>query len=402
MPQSAVTEPAQRIVSIDALRGLVMLLMIFVNDIASFKSAPWWLKHYPPDENGMTFVDLVFPAFLFIVGMSIPAAVRSRRGRGQGWIGVWLHIALRTLSLLVLGILMVNMPADARVMNWRPGLWEVSVFAAAIVAYMDERHDATRPVRAATIALRIVGFVALAVLATMYRGHEGRWLQTSWWGILGLIGWAYLITCLIYIPLRRMPWALFVGVAGLLALYFVNRRGAFDGLWLRGHIDFGSHLGSHASITLCGAILGAAVLPGSALRSHSTRIAFSVGLGVACAIAAILLYPSFGINKNAATPSWCMWASAITAWAFAAMYLLVDGFGVRRAVGLLVLAGVNALLIYLLQPLWYYLLTLLDVRWYGDLASGSVWVGIARAAGLAVVLALLAGLLNRIGVRLRI
>src|SRR5262245_10607466 len=67
-----------RIISIDVLRGFVMFMMIFVNDLAGAgKILPDWMVHYSDRHrggSGMTFVDLVFPAFLFIVGMSIPFA----------------------------------------------------------------------------------------------------------------------------------------------------------------------------------------------------------------------------------------------------------------------------------------------------------------------------------------
>ncbi len=68
-------EPMDRIASVDALRGLVILLMIFVNDVAGVKTAPAWLKHVSAGADGMTLPDMVFPAFLFIMGMSIPLAL---------------------------------------------------------------------------------------------------------------------------------------------------------------------------------------------------------------------------------------------------------------------------------------------------------------------------------------
>ena len=69
----------RRIVSIDALRGLVVFAMIYVNDIAgvSGEIVPAWMRHFR-GPDGMTFVDLVFPAFVFIVGMSVPLALGAR------------------------------------------------------------------------------------------------------------------------------------------------------------------------------------------------------------------------------------------------------------------------------------------------------------------------------------
>src|SRR5437763_16625032 len=88
-----------RITSIDALRGLVILAMIYVNDISGAKHVPWWMKHFSDSfkGSGMTFVDLVFPAFLFIVGMSIPFALGSRIARGDPIWKILGHILIRTL-----------------------------------------------------------------------------------------------------------------------------------------------------------------------------------------------------------------------------------------------------------------------------------------------------------------
>src|SRR3954471_15112710 len=118
----AVSPP--RIMSIDALRGFVMFTMIFVNDLAGADGGivPNWMKHAsdirPRISNGMTFVDLVFPGFLFIVGLSIPFALGGRLARGErGW-RLLPHVLVRTASLLLLGMLMMNGAPDARAMPW--------------------------------------------------------------------------------------------------------------------------------------------------------------------------------------------------------------------------------------------------------------------------------------------
>ena len=72
---------SNRILSIDIFRGLTIFLMVFVNDLAGVSDIPAWMKHVPADFDGMTFVDVVFPAFLFIVGMAVPFAVKNRLER---------------------------------------------------------------------------------------------------------------------------------------------------------------------------------------------------------------------------------------------------------------------------------------------------------------------------------
>ncbi len=52
--------------------------MIFVNDLWSLTHVPRWLLHTAAEEDGMGLSDVVFPAFLFIVGLSIPHALKAR------------------------------------------------------------------------------------------------------------------------------------------------------------------------------------------------------------------------------------------------------------------------------------------------------------------------------------
>lgn len=80
---SAKTETAQvqRILSIDILRALTMVLMIFVNDFWTLEGVPFWMEHRKPGVDGIGLSDVVFPAFLFIVGLSLPYAISNRRKR---------------------------------------------------------------------------------------------------------------------------------------------------------------------------------------------------------------------------------------------------------------------------------------------------------------------------------
>ena len=97
-----------RLTSLDAFRGLVILTMIFVNFLAGVSGIPPWAKHMPGKVDGYTFVDLVFPGFLFIVGVAIPLAQQNRRRRGDSPARLLGHIASRTAGLLFLGVILVN------------------------------------------------------------------------------------------------------------------------------------------------------------------------------------------------------------------------------------------------------------------------------------------------------
>ena len=64
------------------MRGLTLLLMLFVNDLY-VKGVPAWLTHKAADYDGMGLADWVFPGFLFMVGMAIPFAIQNRLKKGM-------------------------------------------------------------------------------------------------------------------------------------------------------------------------------------------------------------------------------------------------------------------------------------------------------------------------------
>src|SRR5690606_18836812 len=100
--------PTQRLHAVDILRGLTILLMVFVNEVAGIRDIPQWLRHVAPNVDGMTIVDWVFAGFLFIVGMAIPLSLNNRIRKGDSLLKLQGHILVRTIALLVLGVFMVN------------------------------------------------------------------------------------------------------------------------------------------------------------------------------------------------------------------------------------------------------------------------------------------------------
>src|SRR4030067_1499879 len=84
---SQISPLSRRIDSVDVMRGLTILAMAFVNDLADFApvhGVPQWLKHMKAGINGFTFVDMIIPIFMFILGVSIPLALGKRLARGGG------------------------------------------------------------------------------------------------------------------------------------------------------------------------------------------------------------------------------------------------------------------------------------------------------------------------------
>jgi heparan-alpha-glucosaminide N-acetyltransferase len=417
--QAAPKVSVERNPSIDALRGLVMFTMIFVNDIAgvSNKVVPRWLKHFH-GKSGMTFVDLVFPAFLFIVGMSIPFALGSRLKRGEPLWRTVLHVLLRTVSLLFIGILMVNETPDSASLGWSGALWVTLMFLAAILAFCSlspPRGPALsdgnqKTFRLVSVTLRVIGLGALVWLAFAFRGPEGRRiisfspfsLRTEWFGILGLIGWAYLVGCAVFLIFRGNRTALLGSAVLLMCLYPADRKGLFEGLWLSKHIGIGEMLGAHAAITVAGLLLGTMLLA-SDTGSVGSRARFTLLFIAGFAAAAVLLKGIYGINKNSATPSWCYWACAITATLWLFLYLLSEAGPLKAALKPLAIAGQNVFLAYLLSEMLPSLLEVLRLDgWYDRLPGGNLGCAIARSTACGVLVLCASAGLNKVGFRLRL
>src|SRR6185436_14924744 len=79
-----------------------------VNDLWSLKNIPAWLEHVERGVDGIGLADVVFPAFLFIVGLSLPFGIDLRRQRGDSEIKLFQHVLSRTLALLIMGVFLVN------------------------------------------------------------------------------------------------------------------------------------------------------------------------------------------------------------------------------------------------------------------------------------------------------
>ena len=108
LPIGAERIRTQRLASVDIFRGLTMVIMIFVNDLASVRGLPWWNYHMKANVDFMTYVDIVYPFFLFVVGVSIPLAFQQRLKKNPSLPALWLHIGVRSLSLVVLGLILAN------------------------------------------------------------------------------------------------------------------------------------------------------------------------------------------------------------------------------------------------------------------------------------------------------
>ena len=108
---------SDRLVSLDIFRGIVIAFMILVNDPGDGAASYWPLKH--AEWNGWTPTDLVFPSFVFIVGVAMAFSFRSRLARGQSRSTLLKHVLWRGAVLFAFGVLLNGLGIRYHLDHWR-------------------------------------------------------------------------------------------------------------------------------------------------------------------------------------------------------------------------------------------------------------------------------------------
>jgi heparan-alpha-glucosaminide N-acetyltransferase len=352
----AVKDPGGRLACLDTFRGFDILVMVFVNYIAPMAAIPFLLRHARTAMDAYTITDVVFPGFLFIVGVSIPLSLGKRTADGTPLSRVLGRILIRTASLIFLGLVEVNREQfSAADTGMSRAAWYLLVFLAVIALWNIYPKTDDRKRRRLYLGLRIGAALVLLVLVILFRGRteagELVWLQTSWWGILGLIGWAYLVCSLVFLAFGRSRAAL-MGILGLfIAVNAGNHLGAFPFLSrLFGELQL-AMLTCHSAIVLAGVLVGTLFASSSPKLGPKRRSLFILPFGVGLYAAGLLLRPIQGISKNRATESYALVTAGVCAVLFLGFYLLMDVLKVRRWSGFLQPVGKNPLLAYILPDI---------------------------------------------------
>ncbi|OJV15002.1 MAG: DUF5009 domain-containing protein [Dyadobacter sp. 50-39] len=395
--------PSLRLDSIDVFRAVTMFLMIFVNDLWSLEDVPGWLKHSQAAQDAMGLSDVVFPGFLFIVGLSIPFAIANRQKKGDSNPLIVRHIAERTFALLLMGIFIVNyenIAGDAMVIS--KYVWEIGMVVAFFLIWNVYPSNPDR--KGLYTGLKILGYLLLAALAAIYKGGDVEnpsWMETHWYGILGLIGWSYLLGALTYVLTRdRLAWA----IAGWLFFVLFNLAdfaGALDFLdpvrkyvWIVGS-------GSMPAFVMAG-VVASVIYRNSVSRDSvgSTYLIMLLVLGLICLAYGFGTRPFWGISKIRATPAWVGICSGISFICFAFLFWLVDLKKIKTWANVIRPAGTATLTCYLIPYIWYAVITLAGISLPMYLRTGLV--GLAKSACFSLLVIMLTGAINRLGIKLKI
>ena len=393
------SKPFIRLASIDILRALTMLLMIFVNDLGTLRDIPGWLEHVKRGVDGIGLADVVFPAFLFIVGLSLPFAVDNRRKKGDNNWQLVKHVLARTFALLVMGVFFVNGEnISSAASGIPPYLWDTLCCISFILIWN------LYPTNANKLFVNIakgIGIITLIILAFAYRGtgedNEIHFFRPQWWGILGLIGWAYLAGALITVFAKNKFWVI-LGAW----IFFCILSMAYKARY----IPHGTFIpeailgGTLAGLTMGGVLISTVFRYFRQRNDNKNMTWVFLGFSVILIALSIVTRPYWKLAKLGATPAWLFLCSAFTIIAFTIIYWLADVYKKANWFNIIKPAGTDTLLCYLIPYFVYSILQAVHFHWPDIIRTGGV--GLLKSFLLALICIIIAGRLNKLGIRLKL
>lgn len=391
---------SRRNAAIDMLRGLTMLLMVFVNDFWSVEGVPHFLEHFGTYEDGMGVSDVVFPMFLFAMGMSIPYAIERRFAKGYSGESTLGHILSRTLALLLMGVFIVNTEGGFNsVIGYSRGLYRVLMVTAFFLIW-NIYPEGMR----AKKWLQSLGIVILAFLAFTFRTPEGGYFSAGWWGILGLIGWAYCFCAISYLLARKKPAYLAIVWAALLIINMIQTGFRDGGSMIDGHTFIGDmadslRLGNASSaIMAMGGVMLSLAERRLSDRKGTTQICLAATVAAILAVAAAVSHHWWIISKNIGTLPWCLYVSALSIAVYTLLRIL-EAYGKTGWFRPLSPSGTATLTVYMIPYLLYSIGGFIGLHTPQWVSGG---LGLLKCALFSLLCVAVTALLGRIGLKLKI
>lgn len=335
MENTLARSATERLVSLDVFRGLTIAGMVLVNNPGSWSHIYWPLGH--ANWHGWTPTDLIFPFFLFIVGVSITLALGSRRETNEKTRSLHWKIIKRALIIFTLGLFLAGFPyfhlSTIRIMGVLQRIALCYLFAALIFLKTDLRKQLI-----ITAAL-LVGYWLVMTLVPAPGFQPGDYSREG------------SIAC------------------------FIDRKVLGNHIWSQGKIyDPEGLLSTLPAIATT--LLG--VISGELLRSQRKqyeKVALLFIAGISCIIGGWLWNLFFPINKSLWTSSYVLFTGGLAMQFLALCYWLIDMKGYRRWAKPFVVFGVNAITLFVGSGLMAKLMGLIKVpRADGTKIALKTWI----------------------------
>jgi predicted acyltransferase len=336
LPTSPSVPARERLLSLDVFRGITVAGMLLVNDPGT------WSAIYPPLEhaawNGWTPTDLVFPFFLFIVGITTYLSLNARRARGDSEHAIRAQIIRRGALIFLFGLLINGFPyftwgnvpgvADPtllqrmgdRLLHWRI----MGVLQRIGIAYMV----------AALLTLRTTVRQQIIILASILFGY-------------------WIVMTVLPVPGEGTIGALLLDQPGRTMAAWVDRL-VLD--WSR--VSLGNHLWASSVTWDPEGVLSTIPAIGTAMlgnlagrwigerRPLSERLAGLSSVGALGMMTGLMWHWSFPINKSLWTSSYVLFSAGMAAVALSTVMWIVDFNRVRRFTKLFVVYGTNPIVAF--------------------------------------------------------
>ncbi len=307
MAENSTPAPSKRVISLDALRGFTIAAMVIVNDPGS------WSHVYRPLEhaawNGLTITDLIFPFFLFIVGVSISLAYSKRLQANVPRKSLYRKIIIRAINIYLLGIFLWLWPQfDFSSIRWVGVLPRISlVYLACALLFLNTSWK--QQVRIGVFIL-LLYWIIVAYLPVPGIGKPDLSVPE--------MNWANYLDTLI---LPGVMWQKTWDPEGLLSTFPAIVSG------------------------ITGMLAGKLYLT---IKDENKRLVWLFFIGFAMFAAGGAWNWVFPINKNLWTSSYVLYTSGIGTLALASCILIVDIWGYKKWTFLGRVYGANAITSYVL------------------------------------------------------
>src|SRR5215469_3122960 len=375
---TAKAETSGRLVSLDAMRGLVMVLML--NEATQLPlvarsfphSSLWSAIAYSTDHvqwQGCSLHDLIQPAFSFLVGAALPFSIASRRAKGQSFRQMLGHAVWRALLLIALGIFLRSQWSSQTYFTFEDTLTQIGL-GYVFLFLLGFTRVRTQVIVAVVILICFWGAFALYPAPGPNFDYPHVGVPVNWehnytgflyhWNKNSNLSWAFDVWFLNLFP-REAPFVYNTG--GWSTLSFIP--------------------------TLATMILG--LITGEWLKSEKTKEQKLLGLVIGGASLSILglLCQWLGICpivKRVWTSSYTLYSGGLVVLMLAGFYALLDWKGWRRWAFPLMVVGMNSIAIYVMSwTMEDFFRTALQVH-LGGVISALVWTTLLPIAyGIGVV-----------------